>query len=401
MGTVNVLKERCTTCWKTHSTKQKRWGTEHLVELMHIYNCTQHSSTGFSPFYLMFGRKPHLPLDLFLGEGSVVWQAVMPAEWLDSHLKRLKVVTKQGSVCARRPPSGSWDTTKEIQTPNFGPETWWSQDTDTKGDAKYKTSGARGSTESLMYLGRREDPTPFALEMALITLRKWLGAKSRGISRHWVPDPWAQKRTLPQRLQLHLLKHVTLNGTLFCHVWGKPRLPCRGFNCRKLNPNPHNPMWNLRQSGSSHVSQPGSTRGCSTGTHRNLVMFEFLPWGVFFYSFVFGSHNHLFSHFFFMSLHKGIINLCIFPHLILYVCMYVLHLVNIHFVLVCIFRMIYYWYWLLPLRQLRIFNCSGVIAVLMILWTLLVDDFCECCWWVGILGFKHLVSYLLCHVHQH
>lgn len=76
---------------KALSTEQKRRWTEHLPELTHMYNCTPHAATGFSPFYLMFGREPRLPLDLWLGEESVEWNARMPAEWLGDHLKRLKV----------------------------------------------------------------------------------------------------------------------------------------------------------------------------------------------------------------------------------------------------------------------------------------------------------------------
>ena len=39
----------------------------HIGTLDHAYNCTQNSAMGFSPYYLMFGRQPHLPVDVALG----------------------------------------------------------------------------------------------------------------------------------------------------------------------------------------------------------------------------------------------------------------------------------------------------------------------------------------------
>lgn len=35
--------------------------------LMHAYNAKNHEITGFSPFYLMFGHRPMLTIDAFLG----------------------------------------------------------------------------------------------------------------------------------------------------------------------------------------------------------------------------------------------------------------------------------------------------------------------------------------------
>ena len=49
----------------THA--EKNW-QEWIATLTHAYNCTISSVTGFSPYFLMFGCTPMIPLDVEMGE---------------------------------------------------------------------------------------------------------------------------------------------------------------------------------------------------------------------------------------------------------------------------------------------------------------------------------------------
>jgi len=51
----------------TLESEQKKNRKAYVEPLVHAYNCTQHDSTGFSLYYLMFGRHPSLPFDIAFG----------------------------------------------------------------------------------------------------------------------------------------------------------------------------------------------------------------------------------------------------------------------------------------------------------------------------------------------
>ena len=50
--------------------KPKYTWREQVPTLVHAYNCTRNNAIGFSPYYLKFGWKPHLHIDLIFGTNT-------------------------------------------------------------------------------------------------------------------------------------------------------------------------------------------------------------------------------------------------------------------------------------------------------------------------------------------
>ena len=52
---------------RTLPESQKHKLKDSLNKVDHAYSSSRSDATGFSPFYLLFGRSPHLPVDLMFG----------------------------------------------------------------------------------------------------------------------------------------------------------------------------------------------------------------------------------------------------------------------------------------------------------------------------------------------
>lgn len=72
--------------------KKRRWA-EYLPERVFAYNTTAHQTTGYSPYYLMFGQSPCMPLDILLGKEEEFSGDV--DEWVQEHQRRLQEAYRQ------------------------------------------------------------------------------------------------------------------------------------------------------------------------------------------------------------------------------------------------------------------------------------------------------------------
>jgi len=69
---------------------QKRDWKKYVAPLVYAYNCTRHESTKFSPFELLFGRKPKLPIDARFAVTEIDDQTKSTDNYITSLRERLK-----------------------------------------------------------------------------------------------------------------------------------------------------------------------------------------------------------------------------------------------------------------------------------------------------------------------
>lgn len=85
----------------TLDNAQKANWKKHINTLVHAYNSTRHDTTGFTPFYLMFGREPVLPVDVVFGFSSSHSEDKCTTKYISELKQRLQDAYRQAQTAIK------------------------------------------------------------------------------------------------------------------------------------------------------------------------------------------------------------------------------------------------------------------------------------------------------------
>ena len=87
----------------TMSPEDKLDWKSHIGAMTHAYNCTKNASTGYSPYYLMFGRQPRLPIDVKFGLfRNLSTSTFSKSKYVDRLKKRLDFAFKKAQLAQEK-----------------------------------------------------------------------------------------------------------------------------------------------------------------------------------------------------------------------------------------------------------------------------------------------------------
>ena len=69
---------------------------------MHAYNCPRSNATDFSPYYLMFGRKLHLPINILFGTNTAKLKGNTSTKYPENLKQRLEWVYKTANEVVKK-----------------------------------------------------------------------------------------------------------------------------------------------------------------------------------------------------------------------------------------------------------------------------------------------------------
>ena len=80
---------------------KSKW-PQHISTLTYAYNCTRSNATGFSPYYILYGRQPLLPIDIEYGVFTPELSEAITYKYVQELKSRLEnTFNKANQFCAK------------------------------------------------------------------------------------------------------------------------------------------------------------------------------------------------------------------------------------------------------------------------------------------------------------